>query len=381
MPTIYASATQVRAFRAQRGWLTDERAPDAMSAAHRLLGTQAQVITCGLHALAMRTQGNPTLNELKLGLEQQRSLVRTWGQRDTLHIYTPQDLSLIIGCRLNWKKTGRRDGAPSEEVLSDMEALFFESSTPLTRTEIIPHLPASYTTSLTELAARAGMTTERIGASRVIEFLAARGTIVFAAKKGREQSYAHREHWFDALPWDIQSPDESCQEATRRYLHAFGPVSLDDMAYHMGAKKSDVKRWTADMSAELIDVHCDGFKPMLLLEHDHDALLNAQGPLPLRLLPAYDTVLMGHKNKAWLLHDEKDYGHVWKRAAVVAAVILRDGQIVGTWSQKKRAKRVNITLHPLGGWDPSMLEDAQKEALRYAQHLEVSLDDVCLDQT
>ena len=373
---LNVDAAQVRAFRAHRGLLGSERAPDAPSAARRLLGTQAQVLTCGLHALALRTEGTPTLKALKRALERDRTLARTWGQRDTLHLYAPEDLEVVIGCRAHWKRTGRRGGAPPDEVLEAMAGRFAAASEPLTRTDIIPHLPSAFVRALEELAASSNMDAERLAASRVLEALAARGDIVFATKKGREQGYAHRERWFQRLPWSVASPDDACRAATRRFMQAFGPVSVDDLSYHMGANKADVRRWMQGMMSEVLHVECEGFAPMMLLEDDQDLLLEAHPPPALRMLPAYDTVLMGHKDKRWLLHDPDEYGQVWKRAAVVSAVILNEGLIVGTWTQKKRTKHVRVELHPLSGWRAEMWADAQKEALRYAQHLELELEDV-----
>lgn len=69
--------------------------------------------------------------------------------------------------------------------------------------------------------------------------------------------------------------------------------------------------------------------------------------MPPRLLPKYDSYLMGHKNRSRIIRDEllqKVYRPV---VGEVAATVLINGRIVGTWTSKKTKRILKIAVSPL----------------------------------
>jgi hypothetical protein len=94
---VEVSEDQVLHFRARRGHLAGPGAANATAAARAILGAQAQQIPPALLALSMRTRGRPSAEALRAQLfGSGRRLVRTWGQRDTLHVCDP---AADMGCR------------------------------------------------------------------------------------------------------------------------------------------------------------------------------------------------------------------------------------------------------------------------------------------
>jgi hypothetical protein len=356
----------LRAFRARRGMLRGEGAPDLTSCAHRLLGAQAQVEACALHALAMRTAG-ATVDDVSDAIATSRALVRTWGQRGTLHLYAAQDLPLVCAVSSTWATSGRRGGMPSVALVDRFAEIFEAAGEPLVRSDLEDEVPQSYVDALTDHPG-AGGNPRRFGVTRLIWALARRGDVVFALRQGKEQAYAHRRVWLPALEWEEWEADAAHVELARRYLRAFGPASWRDLAYHFGAKMSDVKRWKPDLEPDLVEVSCEGRGELFALAEDADALREdpREGDWPLRLLPAYDTKLMGHRDKRVVLPDADEEKLVWKKAAVVAAAVLHEGRFVGTWAHKKKSKTVDVTLSPLGGWDDDLEDAAREEAARFA---------------
>ncbi len=357
----------LRAFRARRGMLRGEGAPNLEACARRLLGAQAQVEACALHALAMRTAG-ATVADVSDAIATDRALVRTWGQRGTLHLYATRDLPLICAVSSTWATSGRRGGMPSVELVDRFSALFEAAGEPLVRSDLEDEVPQSYVDELVDHPA-AGKNPRRFGVTRLIWALARRGDIVFALRQGKEQAYAHRRVWVPELEWEEWEADAASVELARRYFGAFGPASWRDVAYHFGAKMADIKRWKSDLEPDLVEVRCEGRGALFALAEDADALGEdpSEGDWPLRLLPGYDTKLMGHRDKRVVLPDTDEEKLVWKKAAVVAAAVLHEGRIVGTWAHKKKAKTVDVTLSPLGGWCADLEDAAREEAGRFAQ--------------
>ena len=57
-----------------------------------IIGAQSQQLSPSLLALSQRTAGRPTAAALERSLlEMPRELVRTWGQRGTVHVYAAAD--------------------------------------------------------------------------------------------------------------------------------------------------------------------------------------------------------------------------------------------------------------------------------------------------
>ena len=91
-------------FRARRGHLTDGGAETPAQCAQDLLGLQAQQLAPGLLALSQRLKGRPSARQLEHSMfGAERDLVRTWGQRDTIHIYDAQKTwAQFISARRQW---------------------------------------------------------------------------------------------------------------------------------------------------------------------------------------------------------------------------------------------------------------------------------------
>ncbi|MEM1349379.1 MAG: crosslink repair DNA glycosylase YcaQ family protein, partial [Myxococcota bacterium] len=213
MASVSITTEQVRAFRARRTLLTEPGASGIAEAARRILGLQAQVDSCALHALSMRCAQRPDQVAIKRAILEDRALVRTWGQRDTLHLFAAEDLPWIIAARGLWKQTGRRGGMPPEELLDDMAALFEAADGALVRSDLFSHIPAEYVDALRDHPG-AGKDPQRFAASRIIWRLAYRGDIVFASKAGREQSYAWRGSWLPQLEWVEHDAWDACVALT-----------------------------------------------------------------------------------------------------------------------------------------------------------------------
>ena len=366
------TAEQVRYFRARRSHLVGDGAKAPATCAKELLGAQAQVHTCALHAISLRTAGRPSAADIEREIFDAHTMLRTWGQRGTLHLYDAEDWPMVVHARRQWATSGRSNGMPSDALLEEISEVFAASDKPMTRSDLTPLMPEDYIEELRDHPG-AGKTPERFAASRVIWSLSKRGVIAHADAQGREQGYAHRELWWPHVEWKETSEKEANQDVIRRYLGIFGPSSVQDVAHYMGARVSDTREWMKGMEEDVFECTQGEHKKLLALKEDRDELQVTPGEWPARLLPAYDTMLMTHKNKRWILPDAAEEKQIWKKAAVVVATAIDRGQIVGTWSHNKRSKEVDITLTPLGGWSDDARDALEADAQAFASHLGLEL--------
>jgi winged helix DNA-binding protein len=365
------STEQVLHFRSRRNGLIGEPGDSLAQSAHGLLGAQAQIETYAFNALSLRTAGRPSADEVKRRLHETQDLVRTWGQRDTLHLYAKEDWPLFHSASSLWVRSSRIGAIPPESLLNKIDAHFAAEGCALTRSDLFPLIPQSFVKSVLDHPGAGGTNegAKRFAATRVIWVLANRGRLVFADKIGREVSYLHRSAVWSG-EWPEMDPEKASQEVVRRYLSTFGPATVQDAAHYLGARVSDVRLWFEAISEKLVTCRHSERGELKLLEVDAGAVQEPVGEWPLRLLPAYDTMLMSHKDKRWILPQAELESQVWKKSAVVAAAVLLRGRIVGTWTYKKTKKRVDLEIRDFGV-AKLPTKELQAEQQRLAHHLKL----------
>ena len=164
---IEVTEEQVLYFRARRGHLAGPGAPSPVAAARAIIGAQSQQLPPAMLALSARCRGRPTAANIKAQLLATRRLVRTWGQRETLHLYDPAtDWRVVVAARAQWAPGGRGGPMPSEATLDKALAVIESAGGPLSRSDLISVAPRSYVRALQERASAAGMKADRLAAAR-----------------------------------------------------------------------------------------------------------------------------------------------------------------------------------------------------------------------
>ena len=69
-----------------------------------------------------------------------------------------------------------------------------------------------------------------------------------------------------------------------------------------------------------------------------------------RLLPAFDTYLMGYASRAHAV-DEAGAKRILPGGGILRPTICVDGRFVGLWSSKRSGKRLEVELEPFAGFD------------------------------
>lgn len=127
----------------------------------------------------------------------------------------------------------------------------------------------------------------------------------------------------------------------RRYLAAFGPASIMDFQTWTGLTRlNTVER---ELSADLIVYQDEAGKP--LYDLPGAPLIDADAPAPVRFIPEYDNLLIGHASRARIL-PEAYRTRVFLSAARVLNTILVDGFVAGTWRIESKKGAATLRIEP-----------------------------------
>ncbi len=361
------SDLQARWFRLRRSGLhTPFATPEA--AASALAGIQAQILPAAALSLWNRTPGLRYADFERL-LYEQRSLVKIWGQRGTLHLYTSHEWPLIHGAltlqRTWWERQAAQGGtvATHEALVEQVAALLHERGT-LGRSD----LRASNLAINAELLSAWG---------GIFADLVRRGYACHARQSDGEGRFAHRNHWLPMLDWNPPDAETANIELTRRYLHAYGPATVQDLAYWRGTQTSFARRWISALGDAVVAVSVEGQAAFALRSDLEDLALTPppREEWPVRLLYRFDPLLLGIRDKSWIV-EPTSYNRVWRPAGHIEGTILEYGRIAGTWRYDRRGNELLVTLLPFAPLPALVYRAVEQHAAAVAQFFGLRLGDL-----
>ena len=127
------------------------------------------------------------------------------------------------------------------------------------------------------------------------------------------------------------------EELVRRYLAAFGPATPADMQVWSGLK--GLKGVFAQMDLEELGAG--------LYDLPGAPRPDGGAPAPVRFLPAFDNLLLAHKDRTRVIDDEHRPKVITKNLRIPPTFLV-DGFVAGTWAIKATKKKATLTLEPFG---------------------------------
>ncbi|MGX1807286.1 winged helix DNA-binding domain-containing protein [Nocardia sp. NPDC055321] len=172
---------------------------------------------------------------------------------------------------------------------------------------------------------------------------------VWGAWRNRYVSVTLAQDWTGEPVHDAPDPET----LIRRYLAAFGPASVADMQAWSGVTRlaavvarlrPSLRVYRDDTGRELFDLP--------------DApLADADLPVPVRLLPAFDNAALGHKDRRRIISDA-DRARINRIASAGVPMYLVDGFVHGSWAVEGSTVRIT-PWHPFA---PGAREQVEAEA-------------------
>jgi Winged helix DNA-binding domain len=360
---------QVMAWRAARHRLT-ERAPAGamLEVAAGIAGLHAQVMSSAELTLWTRVEGLRP-DAVRHALWEDRSLVKTWAMRGTLHLLPAAEFPLwqaALSTRRGWEAGAWQRGfgvsLPELERLVDAVAEALDGRL-LTREEL-----AAEVAGLTGNEALGGRLRESWGA--LLKPAAALGKVCFGPSLGQQVRFTRPDTWLGG--WTDHDPDEAMAEVTRRFLAASGPVTREDFARWWGIPSpARGARLLQRLGDEVARVEVEGTAAYALAA-DLPGLAaagagsGAAGSGTVRLLPAFDQYVVTATLQAGHLMPGPFKARVYRPQGWLSPVLLVGGRMDGTWRQEARGRRLLVTIEPFADPPGPVRRAAEAEAERLA---------------
>ena len=156
--------------------------------------------------------------------------------------------------------------------------------------------------------------------------------------------------------------EEARLELGRRFVHWFGPTTLQLLVRWTGLSPDDAKATWHGLRKELVPVDAAG-RERFALSSDVEALVGAEPVRGVRLIPFDDPLTK--VDKEMLMPDEADRRKVIPPAGTslgyIPGAVLVDGEIVGAWQRQQR----KVTIHPLRPLAAADRSEIEQEALTF----------------
>lgn len=367
------SWARAAAWRSARHHL-DRRAPagSMLAVASRLCGLHAQVMASAELTVWARVE-DMTREEVQRALWDERSLVKTWAMRGTLHLLPSEELPLwhaALGIHPHYLKPAvwRRFGLSMEGLDRLTEAVGSAlAGRIMTREELVR-----------EVRRRGGLeaATARLALSgwgTMLRPAAFTGRLCFAPSAGQRVRFTHPDTWLALDARAKPAAAEAAAAVTRRYLAAYGPATHQDLARWWGAGGvSTARQWIAALGEQACKVEVEGEAAWMLASDAREAPDRA--PVrTVRLLPMFDQYVVAATLQADHLLPGGSRGRVYRPQGWISPVLLVNGRMEGTWRHAVRGSRVEVTVEPFADPPAWVRRAAGDEAERLAAFLGGSL--------
>jgi hypothetical protein len=321
---------------------------------------------CGLHAQLMSSAelslwariGGLDRHAVPSALWEDRTLVKLWAMRGTLHLLPVAELGMWISALGTYTNRGMT-GHPEIDVLTDAVGRALEGRF-LTREEL-----AAAVEQLT--GSRTFGDYVRFSWGSYLKPASFRGRLCFAPSGGGRVRLTAPKTWLRRF--EMRDPEDALRQVTRRFLAAYAPATAEDLALWWGGLgPARGRRMLAALGGEVREVDVEGVRAWVLAR-DVQAIASAEPRNIARLLPAFDPWVVGASRRAAALLDRRHKTRVYRPQGWFSPVLLVNGRMVGVWKHERKGRRLSIELQPfekLPAWARRQLAD---EAERLAEFL------------
>mmetsp|Transcript_39561 Transcript_39561/g.61714 ORF Transcript_39561/g.61714 Transcript_39561/m.61714 type:complete len:249 (-) Transcript_39561:1240-1986(-) len=194
---------------------------------------------------------------------------------------------------------------------------------------------------------------QRLVTARIIDELYRKGDILSGGKQGSEALYGSRRALFPNLSFNLIDGKEAAIALTRRYLSTYGPATAADVAHFFGARKKPAEEWIEALKPELTPVKCQDRKGLFALSKDLPEMKQpppSDAEWPMRVLGLYDSFVLAHADKSWLIPQDSDKPAIFQKAAIVKGGVLHRGRLVCAVGLSGKGNKLSVELHEMEGW-------------------------------
>lgn len=359
---------QVLGRRLRRLHVTDP-SPGLVGTAGRLIGLHAQVASSAELIAGVRTPGYQ-LGDIATALWTDRTLVKTWGMRGTLHLFPADELPLLVAAfaQRQWPNVNaawERYHGVNLAVLQQVTEIIGQvlPGQVLTREELLAEIAREVRAPGIEEAVKSGW-------GQMFKPAAAGGLLCSGPERDRNVTFTSPRTWVPDAPWD-QAPDQHTALATliERFLDLYGPATHVDFSRWWGIDAAKAKRVFKEHADVMVEVDLDSETRWstpavlddLLERGDDDAATGVH------LLPGFDPYVIapiGHRT-----HTVPDgfVDKVSRAAGWISPVLVVDGVVRGVWSHEVKNGTLAVTVEPFAKVTAATKKATAAAAQRYGE--------------
>ena len=331
-----------------------------------VFGLQAQLLSAT--ALGMRAR-SPGLSAASVtrARNDERSIVRTWLMRGTLHVVAAEDVRWLVqllgpvfalGAATRNTQLGLTNDLKARGVAAIRRIL--ADAGPLTRYELVDRLRSRHIV----------LDPRTQAPIHLIAFAAMQGIVCLGPDRGDgDPTYVLLDDWVAPAP--SLSRERALAELARRYFSAYGPATIEDLAAWSGLSIGDARSALSGAGASLVEVTFQG-QPGFTVR-DRRAWEPASAQTDVRLLPAFDTYLLGYRRRDLAvpppLQRRLQRGGGWLHPAVVV-----NGRAVAAWSLRKSGGKGRVLIEPFATLSVTVRAGIEAEVKDIGRFLTLALD-------
>jgi hypothetical protein len=311
-----------------------------------LCGAHAQVLSAAEFSIGRRIAG-ATRADVQRALWEDRTLVKTFGPRGTVHLLPAADLPTWTGALSALPSSVPAHPEPVRFSAEQAEEVIAAIGDALADTELTVD-------QLTEaIVDRTGpwageQTMEAFGGRwprwrQLTSTAAHRGMLCFGPDRGRKVTYTNPHRWLPGFrPHDGEA---ALRTLVMRYLYAYGPATPQQFARWLSIAPRRAVELFDELAGELEYVELDGAPGWTLAG---DTGMPPQPHRGLRLLGYFDAFVVAAQPRERLYPGAAaTRGLTPSGQAGNYPVLLVDGVVGGVWHQRRSGRRLAITVEPL----------------------------------
>ncbi|HEX9986005.1 MAG TPA: winged helix DNA-binding domain-containing protein [Thermoanaerobaculia bacterium] len=314
---------------------------------------QAQDYLGALWAVGARTRKPVLEGDVERALAE-RTIVRCWPMRGTLHFVAAEDARWMLDLlapRVLARHRARleRDFELDPATLRRCRKLV-ERALRGGKARTRPELYALFEDAGIATAASRGL--------HILFTLAHERVVCFGARRGKQPTFVLFDEWLPSAP--SKTREEALEEVARRYFNGHGPATVADFVWWSGltVKEANEAIALSSLTEEVIDGQtlwsgrASAGKPK---ERVH-------------LLPPFDEYTVAYKDRSAVL-DAAFARNVNAGGGMINAIVVVDGIVAGNWKRTLKGRSVEIAVAPFRELSARETKAIEQEAERFSRFL------------
>jgi len=164
--------------------------------------------------------------------------------------------------------------------------------------------------------------------------------------KGNHFNYALTTQWLDGITLTLEQVEQARLEVVRRYLRAYGPARLEDIAWWTGIPAGEVRQMLDLLGREVVRFAVDGLGEGLVTMRETAESTRKGGagnPDRILFLPLWDAYPLGWRDRTRVV-GPRFAPWVYDPQGNTTSIIVEEGRAIGLW-QFRDGDTITLEFH------------------------------------